>query len=151
MTSILDNADTFLNANSDLFNDLSESDLLISEKLVFIKGETVTGTIVDISVNDRIGMIKVELKVNTGDHAGKLHELVVFKPKANAEGKISPISKKQWVEFLLAFFTKEEILGGKTDFTKFTGSNLSFVAGEAKEYNGKPQQRYNSYKVEAPF
>lgn len=146
MSGLFDNAETFLNANSDLFEGLSEADLLIPEKMIFLKNEVVVGTVLDASIADKIGAIKLELKVETTDHAGKILEIAVFKPKAK-DGKISPASKKSWVEFLLAFFTKEEILAGKVDFTKLTGQKIQFTAGEARENNGKTNQYYNNYKL----
>jgi hypothetical protein len=149
---MFENADTFLNANSELFNGLSEADLMLPEKLIFLKGETVEGTILDASIIEKIGAVKLEVKVETGDHAGKLFELAQFKPK-DKDGKFSPTAKKQWIEFLLAFFTKEEVLGGKVDFTKFIGSKVQFKAGEAREYNSKVYQNYSNYKLveAAPF
>jgi hypothetical protein len=152
MTSMFENADTFLNANADLFNGLSESDLVFPERLVFLKGETVEGIILDTSIIEKIGAVKMEVKIETGDHTGKLFELTQFKPK-DKDGKISPTQKKQWIEFLLAFFTKEEILGGKVDFNKFIGSKLQFKALEAREVNGKTYQNYVNFKLveSAPF
>jgi hypothetical protein len=144
--TMFENADTFLNANSELFTGLSESDLALPERLVFLKNEVVEGTVLDTSIIEKIGAVKLEVKIETGDHAGKLFELVQFKPKER-EGKISPTQKKQWVEFLLAFFTKEEVLSGKVDFTKFIGSKLQFKAGEARDVGGKTYQNYNSYKL----
>ena len=146
MSGLFENADTFLNANSDLFTGLSEADLLIPEKLVFIKGEVITGTILDMSIIEKIGAIKVELKIESGDHAGKIHELTVFKPKEK-DGKISAQSKKNWVEFLLALYTKEEILAGKIDMQKHIGATLEFKANEAKEYSGKIYQNYSNFKL----
>ena len=146
MTSMFENADTFLNANAELFNGLSEADLMLPEKLVFLKNEIVEGTILDTSIIEKIGAVKMEVKVETGDHAGKLFELVQFKPK-DKDGKMSPTQKKQWIEFLLAFFTKEEILGGKVDFNKFIGNKVQFKALEAREVNGKTYQNYANYKL----
>jgi hypothetical protein len=143
---MFENADTFLNANAELFNGLSEADLMLPEKLVFLKNEIVEGTILDTSIIEKIGAVKMEVKVETGDHAGKLFELVQFKPK-DKDGKMSPTQKKQWIEFLLAFFTKEEILGGKVDFNKFIGNKVQFKALEAREVNGKTYQNYANYKL----
>lgn len=152
MTGLFDNADTFLNANSDLFEGLTEADLLIPERLIFLKGEVVQGVVLDASIIEKIGAVKLEVKITGGEHEGKIHEVAVFKPKEK-DGKISAGSKKSWVEFLLAFFTKEEILGKKVDFTKLIGQTIEFKAGEARSIGEKTYQNYNSYKlVEAlPF
>jgi hypothetical protein len=149
MTGMFDNADTFLNANSDLFEGLNESDLMLPEKLIFFKGENVAATILDASIinSEKFQGVKLELKIESGDHTGKLHELVVGKPKPR-DGRILPTQKKQWVEFLLAYFTKEDILANKVDFTKFIGSKLEFIAGEAKTSgNGKTYQNVSGYKL----
>lgn len=139
------NADAFLTANTDLFTGLSESDLMLPEKLVFLKNETVEGTILDAGYIEKIGAVKLEVKVESGDHAGKLHELTMFRPKEK-DGKVSPNQKKNWVEFLLAFFDKQQILSGQADFTKYIGTKIQFKASEAKEYNGKVYQNYHSFK-----
>jgi hypothetical protein len=149
MTGMFDNADTFLTANNDLFEGLNESDLLLPEKLVFIKGEVVTTTILDASIinSEKFQGVKLELKIDSGDHKDKLHELVVAKPKPR-DGKILPAQKKNWVEFLLAFFTKDDILAGKVDFNQFVGSKFEFTAGEARQVsNGKIYQNSNFFKL----
>jgi hypothetical protein len=145
--------ETFMNSNTDLFNGLTEDDLLLPEKLVFFKNEVIQATILDASIVEKIGAVKVEVKVETGDHTGKLHEFLVFKPKAGDDGKISPMSKKNWVNFLLALFTKEAILAGQIDFTKHVGTKIEFKAGEAKSKGDKTYQNFSDFKLveAAPF
>ena len=43
MTSMFDQAEEFLTANSALFSDLTENDLLVPEKIIFLKDEIVVG------------------------------------------------------------------------------------------------------------
>ena len=152
--SMFENAETFLDNSTNLFADLLEGDLVLPERLLFIKGERVEGTILDASIIEQIGAVKFEVMIQTGEHTGKLHELVNFKPRER-DGKISPQSKKSWVEFLLAFFTKEEILGGKVDFTKHIGTRIEFISGEARSKGEKTYQNYHGYKIvtaeQAPF
>jgi hypothetical protein len=147
--SMFDNADTFLNANSDLFEGLSENDLLVSERLIFTKGEVVQGTILDIGQIDTATFkaIKVEFKVETGDHAGKLHDLIIAKPSVNENGQMNATAKKGWVDFLLALFTKEEILSKQIDLNKHIGARLEFTAGEARSKGERTYQNYNRYKL----
>lgn len=147
MSNMFNDPETFMNSNSDLFEGLTEDDLLIPEKLVFFKNEVIQGTILDISVVEKIGAVKVEVKVETGDHNGQITEFLVFKPKAGTDGKISPMSKKNWVGFLLALFTKEEILAGQIDFSKHAGSKIEFKAGEAKSKGDKTYQNFSDFKL----
>ena len=152
MTSMFDQTDDFLTANSALFSDLTENDLLVPEKIVFLKDEVVVGEILDVAIIERIGAIKVELKLLSGEHLGKLFDYMVYRPKER-EGKISPVQKRSWASFLLAFFTREEILSQKIDFNKFVGRHFRFKAALAREYNGKVYQEFYNPELieEIPF
>lgn len=143
---MFENMDELMKNNSGLF-DLSEDDLTIPERLSFPKNELIEGTIIDCHTIDKIGAVKVEVLLSNTDHATKCHELLVNKPKLK-DGKINPIQKKQWVEFLLAFWSREDILAGKIDPTSLVGKKVSYRADEAREYNGKNYQSFSQYKVQ---
>lgn len=146
--SMFDNAETFLNANAGLFDGLGEEDLQLPERLVFIKGEVVQGTILGFQMinSEKLQGVKVEMKIETGEHAGKLHELLITKPKVK-DGKIIASHKKVWVDFLLALFTKEEILAGNPDFNKHVSAKLEFTAGEARHSGERTFQNAGGFKL----
>lgn len=129
-----------------LFDDITEDDLLVPEQVIFAKNENVEGTILEISELAKSGLIRLTMKVNNTEHAGKVHELAMFKPKPNKEGKINPIKKKQFVNFLLAFFTKQQVLSKQVEWSQYVGRNLKFKTGEAREFNGRTYQ--DSYDFE---
>jgi hypothetical protein len=140
-------SDIFMKGNTDsLFDGLTEDDLALPEKLVFLKGETVNAMIMDLSENSKFGFIKLEVKILSGDHEGKLTEMIFFKPKVT-DGKMNGQSKKKFVDFLLAFWTKDEVLKGNVDLTRPISKKIQFTCGEAKEYKNKLQQDFYGIKI----
>ena len=144
-------SDDFLEDNemlvdSDDFFDLGEDDFNLPERLIFLQGEVVQGKVMDASENKTLGAMGLTLKILTGDHEGSLHEMMIFKPKAK-DGKVNPIAKKQFVQFLMALWTKEQILNKQVDINSVIGKKLQFKSGKAREYNGKLYQNYSDFKV----
>lgn len=143
---MFENSDEMLNSNSSLF-DLSESDLTLPEPLTFPKGEVIEGTVLDCSSIEKIGAVRLEVLVSNTDHAEKNHEFLVMKPKPSAkDGKINPTQKKFWVEFLLAFWSKENILANNVDLSSVVGKRITYQAAEAREHNGKTYQSFFGFK-----
>jgi hypothetical protein len=142
---MFENMDEMLNNNSGLF-DLTEADLLLPETIVFPKGELIEGTILDCHGIEKFGAIKLEVMLTNTDHKDKCHGLMINKPKLK-DGKPIPSQKKTWVEFLLAFWTKEAITSGNVDFAAIVGKKIEYRAAEAREYNGKTYQSFYGFKV----
>lgn len=143
---MFDDAKDILNNNSDLF-DLTEADLLLPERITFPKGELIEGTVLDCHAIDKIGAVKLEVMLSNTDHAGKLHEVLIKKPKAK-DGKVNPTQKKFWVEFLLAFWTREQVLGNQVDMSQPVGKRISYRASEAREWEGNTYQDFFGFKQE---
>lgn len=142
------NSDDLLGKNSDLF-DLTEDDLIIPESILFPKSELIEGTVLDCHSVDKIGAVKLEVMLSNTDHAGKCHSLLVKKPRANKEtGVINPTAKKMWAEFLLAFWTREQILGKQVDMASVIGKRISYRAGASRDWEGKTYQDFNTFKVQ---
>lgn len=145
MSMFEDNA-AMLTNNSDLF-DLTEADLTVPERLQFPKNELIEGTVIDCYAIDKIGAVKLEVLLNNTDHAGKCHEVLVNKPKV-IDGKMNPTAKRMWTEFLLAFWSREQILARQVDMASPVGKKISYRAGELREYNGKQYQGFMTFKVQ---
>lgn len=131
-------ADAFGDIDEDLFGDLSEEDLELPEEIKFKNNESVTAQIVDVRKAGDAGF-RIEVKVMTGDHAGKLTELAEYKPTPyNGE----PPKKYRIIgykKFLLALWDKEEVLkqNGKTaTLDAPIGRTISFTVtdGQKKQY-----------------
>ncbi len=131
-----------------LFDDFTEDDLLVPEQVVFAQNEIVESTILEISEIKKSGLIRLTLKIDNTEHAGKVHELAMFKPKpSKTTGNINPIKKKQFVQFLLAFFSKQQILSKDADWSQYVGQKLKFKAGKANDYNGRIYQDSFEFEV----
>lgn len=148
---MFENMDEMLNNNSDLF-DLTAEDLVIPEKLQFPKGELIEGTVIDCATIEKFGAVKLSVILTNTEHADKCHEMLINKPKPGKDGKPHPTAKKIWVEFLLTFWTKEQILGAQTaplDMSQPVGKKISYRAGEARAAaNGNVYQSFFGFKIQ---
>lgn len=144
---MFENSDEMLNSNSDLF-DLTEADLLLPEQLTFPKNELIEGTVLDCQAMEKSSAVKMEVLLSNTDHAGKSHGFFINKPKQDKDGKINPTQKKVWVEFLLCFWTKEQVLKKEINLTDTVGKKISYRATEAREWQGKVYQNFNTFKVQ---
>ncbi len=134
-------------AEESMFDGITADDLESPEKLVFTKGEDINGTILDTNEVTKHKAVILTLKLNNTEFVGKQFELWMGAPKKNKEGVISSFAKRSWTNFLLAFFTKEEILGGKADWSTVIGKSILFTAGEPKDYGEKIFQNFNGFNL----
>ena len=70
--------DALLGAEESLFDDFGEDDLVVPENLIFLNGESVTGKVLEINEVIKAGGVRVSIAVSNTDHAGKIHELMMF-------------------------------------------------------------------------
>jgi hypothetical protein len=140
--------ESFMDSGDSLFDDFTEDDLIVPENLIFLKNESVTSKIMDIAEIANGGGVRLTLAIESGDHAGKIHELAMFKPTPHKDtGKVNPVKKKQFVQFVLAFYSKAQILAKDTSWSKFIGDKLEWTSADAREWNGKIYQDSYNFKV----
>jgi hypothetical protein len=122
----------------DLFGDLTEDDLMVPEKFFFAPDEVVDAKIIDIrKIKNNMGF-GVELKVLSGENEGKLLETTMWKPKdADYQSR-----KVTWKQFLLAVWSKDEILGGKATEESAMGRCITF---KASKISAKNNQYYSDF------
>ena len=120
------------NENRDFF-DISEEDLNMPEYLIFEPGE-VQLLIQDYKQDNEKGYLMVVSKVLSGEHEGSIHQFFIRKK-----------AKRSFVPFVKAFWTREEILGGKMEPTKLIGRTVNVIADAPREYKGKMFQDFSKY------
>lgn len=127
--------------NDDLFDGLTEEDLLVPEEIVFADQEVVSAKVIDFRKMKDMGY-SCDLKILSGQHNGKLFEMTMWKPKDD-DFKSRKVAYKQ---FILSIFTKEEIIGKTATPEIAMGRCISFTALKAREgKNGKIYQSFTNY------
>lgn len=77
-------------------------------------------------------------QVLTGEHAGKRHAVFI-------DSRENSFAKKLRVQFLLAFWTKEELQTQTFHPSKLMNRKFSAVAQEPREYEGKLYQNISGF------
>jgi len=115
---------------SDFFT-VSKEDLVLPPSfLIFEPGTKVTLTIEDFK-EDKSSKPKLTIttRVLTGEHEGQQHLMVIRKAH-----------KKGFVNFMTAFFNKEDILAGNIKPSSLIGKTFNCTAEDIREFNGREYQ-----------
>jgi len=136
--------------SSDNFDKLLKTDF--PENRHFNKGEVVSAMFMDIREMDKYYLIKASL-LQPAEYEGEEYAIFMNKPVKKAEGddektlKVKEINLKQMVQFLVAFYTKEQILNRQIDFSALIGRVFIAIAGKVREgKQGGKYQSLNSWK-----
>lgn len=114
------------------FFDISEADLDAATPIIFNAGEVIEFLCLDFN-ETKNGAAILNCKVLSGENAGKTHTIFLN----NHE---TPTAKKNRVQFLLAFWSKEELIAGENKRSKLINRKFTVVASAPRDYEGKTYQ-----------
>lgn len=118
------------------FFNIDIAELESYEPLFFIAKTPVEMTILSATEQPKYGNVKLTCNVETGEHAGKHYELTI-------SGNDAAPAKKRKAQFLLAFWSKEELTTGKASLDTLIGQRFQ-VRPEAP-FQGKNGQTYQNF------
>lgn len=125
------------------FFNISQSDLESVQKIVFMAKEVVEFVILDYSENAQNGSLILNTKVLTGEHVGRNFTLFI-------ENRDHEISKRNRIQFALAFWTAEELKSGSVNPAKLVNRKFSAQALASREHNGQVYQNFSGWKDLGP-
>jgi len=114
---------------SDFF-DISKDDLIMPPSFLnFEPGSEVVLTIEDFKQDNKNGKLTLTCRVNSNEHEGQQHLMVIRKSH-----------KRSFVNFINAFFNKDDVLAGNIKPSSLIGRTFQCVASDFREYNGREYQ-----------
>lgn len=124
------------------FFDFSEQDLDLADYF-FTGGEVVEFVCLDFNETKNKSLV-LDCRVLTGEHAGKSKQIWIDSRENN-------ISKKNRVQFGLAFWSKEELIAKTFHPSKLVNRKFSAVAAPTREHEGKTFQNISNFVDIGPF
>ncbi|WP_417353571.1 hypothetical protein [Flavobacterium alkalisoli] len=145
---IEDTAETGVTPDSDMFgsddgfmgglDDIMDG---VPEEIEFTQNEKVVGTITDVKETKSKDLM-LDITITEGEHAGKITQTFIKKP--NKDSHVN--QKRDFMSFLLAFFTKEEIKTGQGNIESIVGKTVSTTV-KVREYNGNNIFDFKNWKI----
>lgn len=122
------------------FFDIDVADLEAAEPVIFPAKVPVEFTVTSLKELPKYGSVQIMCKVNTGEHAGKFYEMSVG-------GGDSAKAKANKAKFLLAFWSKEDLVNGKASLDTLMGTTFQARPDSPwkSEKSGKTYQNFDGY------
>lgn len=120
------------------FFSFSESDLDAATPIIFNTKEVVEMVCLDYNEGKQ-GNLALNCKILTGEKAGKPYTVFI-------DNREHPMSQKLRTQFALAFWTREELIGGTFMPAKLVNRKFSVVAQEPREHEGKTFQNVSNFR-----
>lgn len=120
------------------FFNVTANDLAAAEKPIWPAKEVAEFVITDFKESEEQGFI-LNTKVLSERHNDRSYTHFI-------SNRDHEIAQKQRVQFLLAFWTKDELQNGTAKPVKLVNRRFSAVAGQAKEHNGQTYQQFSGWK-----
>lgn len=111
------------------FFDIGQEELEAATPIFFTPKVPVEMTILSLKENAKYGSITLTCKVENGEHAAKTYELGIM-------GGENVHMRKKKAAFLLAFWSKEDLNGGKASLDSLIGT----------KFQARPDTPYTSEK-----
>lgn len=125
----------------------TEDDFTIPERLVFVANTPVKALILEANKIAGKKAILLNVQIKDGEHEGKQFTTWQQHPTPNASGTVNAGAKARFVQFCLAFFSKDELVKGTDDWTKYVARVISFIPAAPRTYSGKTYQDLGSFEL----
>jgi len=120
------------------FFGVSETDLSVVEDLFFRADTAVEMICLEAKENPKRGGLILNCKVASGEHTGKQHTIYIN------DGD-NEFAKKNKIAFMLAFWTKDQIIGRKCKHSDLMGRKFTVVPAAIRNVEGRKYQNFHSY------
>lgn len=117
------------------FFNMDATELESFEPIWFAAKVPVTMTILSVKEVPNYGNLVLTCKIEDGEHEGKQYELTI-------SGNDAPMARKKKAEFLLAFWSKAQIIAGEATIDTLIGTR--FQCRPAAPFEGKNGKTYQN-------